>query len=176
MTEIVLFGVLVGLDNLQATAALGMLPLAAGRRRALVAGFALSEALTPLLGLAAGRLLHGEVAALAEWVGPAVLLCCGALILRMALRGDDASEAVGSWAVVGLPLSLSLDNLLAGVGFGSMGYPVAASALALGAISGAMCFLGLFLGSRVRRWVPERVEALSGAYLLVLGVAAILEG
>lgn len=172
MLEMVAFGVLAGLDNLQVSAALGVSRPRRGRLLALAGAFAACEALMPLVGLAAGGALRRAVPAL-ETAGPLVLLLCGAAILLHALRGDDGREVVeGPW-VMGLPLTLSLDNLFAGVGLGSAGYPVLASALIVGSISGTMCLAGLFAGAWLRRWVPGRAEVWSGAFLVALALVSL---
>lgn len=175
MLEVAAFGILAGLDNLHVSAALGV--SRPGRRRllGLAAAFAACEALMPLAGLALGGTLRRTVPAL-ETAGPVVLLLCGAAILLHALREGDAREVVeGRW-VLGLPITLSLDNLFAGVGLGSAGYPVAASALVVGVISGAMCLAGLFAGGWLRRWVPGRAEVWSGTFLVVLALFSLARG
>lgn len=175
MLEVAAFGVLAGLDNLHVSAALGVSRPRRGRLLLLAGAFAACEALMPLVGLAAGGALRRTLPAL-ESVGPVVLLLCGAAILLHALREGDAREVVeGRW-MMGLPLTLSLDNLFAGVGLGSAGYPVLASALIVGAISGTMCIAGLFMGAWVRRWVPGRPEVWSGAFLVVLALFSLARG
>ena len=129
----------------------------------------------PLLGLALGHLLRHSTAPWLDAVAPLVLLICGAVIVIVALRGGDAGEVTNSrWLLFGLPLSLSFDNLFAGIALGTLGFPVVASALTVGAISAGMCLLGLYLGKglrhTVRCLVPERVEMLSGVLLLTLAV------
>ncbi|HYR09329.1 MAG TPA: manganese efflux pump [Longimicrobium sp.] len=172
MLEVAAFGVLAGLDNLQVSAALGLSRPRRGRLLALAAAFAACEALMPLVGLAAGGALRRALPAL-EAVGPLVLLACGAAILLLALREGDARPVVeGRW-MLGLPLTLSLDNLLAGAGLGSVGYPVVASALVVGTISGGMCVAGLAAGASLRRRVPGRAEVWSGAYLVVLALVSL---
>jgi putative Mn2+ efflux pump MntP len=81
---------------------------------------------------------------------------------------EEAMPEAGSLALVVLPLSLSLDNLAAGVGLGALGFPAVASALLIGLVSGSMCALGLFAGERLGRWVPRPAELWSGVYLLAL--------
>jgi putative Mn2+ efflux pump MntP len=175
MLEVAAFGILAGLDNLQVSAALGVSRPRRGRLFALAAAFAACEALMPLVGLAAGGTLRRWLPAL-ETAGPVVLLLCGAAILLHALREGDAQDVVeGRW-VLGLPLTLSLDNLFAGVGLGSAGYPVVSSALIVGAISGGMCLAGLFAGAWLRRWVPGRAEVWSGAFLVVLALVSLARG
>jgi putative Mn2+ efflux pump MntP len=179
MLELAFFGVLAGLDNLHVSAALGVARPRRGRLLALAAAFAACEALMPLVGLALGGALRRTVPGL-EAAGPLVLLLCGSAILVQALREDDdgaADRAVdGGWMILGLPLSLSMDNLFAGVGLGSAGYPVLPSAVVVGVISGAMCIAGLFAGAWLRRWVPGRAEVWSGAFLVVLALVSLARG
>ncbi len=181
MTAVFLLGLLVGLDNLQVGAALGLVRMSTARRWAFAGAFAFWETAMPLIGLALGHAARARVGPWAEELGIAVLGICGVLIIVMALRGgpegDEAEESfAGSrLALAGLPLSLSFDNLAAGVGLGSLGFPVIASALILGLVSGSLCALGLFAGAYFRRWVPARPELLSGAFLLVLAAFRLLE-
>jgi manganese efflux pump family protein len=171
--ELLIFGVLAGLDNLQVCAALGLARPRRARLVALATTFALCEAAMPLVGLAIGGTARAWVPGL-EAAGPVVLLLCGAALLVHALReapGRDAAAESG-W-LLGLPLVLSLDNLVAGVGLGSAGYPVLPSALAVGAVSGGMCLAGFFAGGWAGRWVPRRAEVLSGAFLVVLALVAL---
>lgn len=175
MLEVAAFGILAGLDNLQVSAALGVSRPRRGRLIGLAAAFAACEAFMPFVGLAVGGALRRALPAL-ETAGPVVLLLCGAAILVHALREGDAREVVeGRW-ILGLPITLSLDNLFAGVGLGSAGYPVLASALIVGAISGAMCLAGLFAGAWLRRWVPGRAEVWSGAFLVVVALVSLARG
>lgn len=175
MLEVAAFGVLAGLDNLQVSAALGMSRPRRGRLLALAGAFAACEALMPLAGMAAGGALRRALPGV-EAAGSVILLLCGAAILLHALREGDAREVVeGRW-ILGLPLTLSLDNLFAGVGLGSAGYPVLTSALIVGAISGLMCVAGLFAGAWLRRWVPGRAEVWSGAFLVALALFSLVRG
>lgn len=172
MLEVAAFGVLAGLDNLHVSAALGLSRPRRGRLIALAAAFAACEALMPFVGLVVGGAFRRALPAL-EAAGPVVLLLCGAAILLHALREGAAREVVeGRW-VLGLPLTLSLDNLFAGMGLGSAGYPVVASALVVGLISGGMCLAGLFAGAWLRRWVPGRAEVWSGAFLMLLALVSL---
>lgn len=176
LPAILLLGLLVGLDNLQVGAGLGLLRMSAARRWAFAGAFALCETVMPLAGLALGRAARVRAGAWADAIGIAVLALCGLLIVVLALRGADAEDLAGSrLALAGLPLSLSFDNLAAGVGLGALGFPVLASALILGLVSGSLCALGLFAGARLRRWVPARAELWSGVYLLVLAAVRLLE-
>jgi putative Mn2+ efflux pump MntP len=181
MTEVLLLGLLVGLDNLQVGAALGLLPISTGRRWAFAGMFVLCETAMPLLGLLLGHAARMRIAVWADELGIAVLGLSGVLTVVLALcvrRGEHARQ--GNWlerdaAIAGLPLSLSLDNLAVGVGLGSLGFPVVLSALLIGGVSGALGALGLFSGTQLRRWAPERSELWGGMYLMALAAVRLLE-
>lgn len=176
ISAVFLLGLLVGLDNLQVGAGLGLVRMSAARRWAFAGVFALCETLMPLAGLALGQAARARAGVWADAIGIAVLGLCGLLIVVFALRGGDGeSLAQSRLALAGLPLSLSFDNLAAGVGLGSLGFPVVASALILGLVSGSLCALGLFAGAQLRRWAPKRAELWSGVYLLALAAIRLLE-
>jgi putative Mn2+ efflux pump MntP len=175
ISAVFLLGLLVGLDNLQVGAALGLVRMSAARRWAFAGAFAFCETAMPLAGLALGQAARARAGAWADAIGIAVLALCGILIVVFSLRDEEESFAESRLALAGLPLSLSFDNLAAGVGLGSLGFPVIASALVLGLASGSLCALGLFAGARLRRWVPARAELWSGVYLLVLAAVRLLE-
>lgn len=173
MAAVLLLGLLVGLDNLQVGAGLGLVRMSTARRWAFAGAFALCETVMPLVGLALGRKMASLMGPWAEGIGIAVLALCGLLIMILSLRGEEAPET-GSLALAGLPLSLSLDNLAAGLGLGSLGYPVIASALTIGLISGSLCALGLFSGAWLRRWMPRRAELWCGLYLMILAAVRLV--
>jgi putative Mn2+ efflux pump MntP len=175
MGTIILFGLLAGLDNLQVAPALGAMQMRAKRRLMIALAFGLFEAIMPLVGLCVGYLFQKNLASAVDGIGPLILIICGVLIIYMALKEKDTSNIVNSgWVVLGLPFSLSLDNLVAGLGLGAVGYPVVFSALIIGLISAAMCLLALFFGDLVRRWIPCNIEVISGAYLVILAIIRLI--
>jgi putative Mn2+ efflux pump MntP len=169
---LLLFGFLSGLDNLHVAATLGASGMRRGRLLALAASFAACETGMPLVGLVVGSVLHRAIAGIAA-AGPLVLLGCGAAILVQAFREDGRPVDLGAAWIFALPVTMSMDNLLAGVGLGSAGYPIVLSALVVGSVSGAMCLTGLFFGAWAGRWIPGRAEVLSGAVLVVMALVGL---
>lgn len=170
---VLFLGLLAGLDNLQVGAGLGLVRMERARRLALAGSFLLCETFMPLAGFGLGSLVQRIAGPLAEGIGTLVLALCGGLITFAALREQKEKEEekrLGSvWLLlIVLPLSLSFDNLFVGLGLGSLGYPVVVSSLLIGGISGGLGCVGLLTGARVRRFIPEWAELLSGAYLVAL--------
>jgi putative Mn2+ efflux pump MntP len=174
---ILIFGVLAGLDNLQTCSAIGLLPVRRARKHLLAVAFAGCETIAPLAGLVLGGFLLRCLGGAAASVGPFMMLTCGIAILFCAVRSVDLSGLVNDRKmVVGMPVALSFDNLLAGAGISSLHTPVVMSALLIGLVSAAMSCIGLYLGAWVRRFLPSRMEFAVGAYLCLLAGRALLMG
>lgn len=169
MESVLVLALLAGLDNLNVSTAIGLSGVSHSRKLLLAGMFGLCEAAMPFLGLFIGAGIDRRFGEYADWIGPVILLACGVLILYQVMReGHSHETAAGNGALFALPLGLSIDNLFAGVGLGVLGYPIVASALTIGVVSGSMCFVGMFLGGRVRRWIPGNVQAISGVYMVIL--------
>jgi putative Mn2+ efflux pump MntP len=100
----------------------------------------------------------------------------GLFLLVRAVRENEAPEELDNpLALFGIPLSLSLDNLLAGTGLGLLGFSPVLSAAMFAAITALMSLVGLYLGRAVRRLVHIRSDLLSGVALVVMAVVLALE-
>jgi manganese efflux pump family protein len=78
------------------------------------------------------------------------------------------------WALFGIPLSLSVDNLVAGTSLGLLGFSPAFSAAVFGAITFVMTFVGMRLGRVAGRFIPLRMDLLSGITLIIMAVVLAL--
>lgn len=177
MTEVLIFGLLAGLDNLQVCSSLGLLPLQRRRVHLLAAAFCASEIGGAVLGLLLGHGLLALLEPAASGLAPAVMLLCGAAVLYLAWRRDEpdlARLANHKALLLGLPLSLSLDNVVAGAAISFSSTPLIDAALVIGAISAAMSCIGLYLGHGLRRFLPERIELAVGLYLCFLAVRTLM--
>jgi manganese efflux pump family protein len=91
--------------------------------------FGLWDGLAPLLGLLVGHYVGDAIGPIADYLGPLALLGFGAYLLVQAWRvpapteGDD-EEFEKSWTLFGLPLPLSIDNIVAGTGLGLLEHPL----------------------------------------------------
>lgn len=174
MTRLLLLGVLAGIDNLQVAAAMSVAPIARTRRMLLLAAFATCEIASPLIGVTLAHFLRTRFDVAFDGIGPFVVIACGVTILVLALRekDEDAEAIVNSrWTLIGVPLSLSLDNLLIGVSATTLGYPLALAALVIGATSATLCAIGVIAGARISRLIPGRAEVVSGVALIIIAAS-----
>jgi putative Mn2+ efflux pump MntP len=94
----------------------------------------------------------------------------GLYLLIGALRNPEPDEIDHPWALFGIPLSLSLDNLLAGAGLGLLGFAPWISATAFGLTTAVMSLVGLHVGRAAARLIRIRSDLLSGVALIVAAV------
>jgi putative Mn2+ efflux pump MntP len=173
LAAILLFGVMAGLDNFQAACALGMLPISRARKLLLGTSFGLCESGSSLVGLLVGQFLRDHFFP-GRLAGAVALLISGAAILYLACTDHDLEGAANDgWMIFGLPLFLSLDNLVGGAGLGASGFPPVLSAALIGAVCSVLSFAGLLLGGRGRLLVPRRASAIAGAWLVLIAVMSL---
>jgi putative Mn2+ efflux pump MntP len=72
------------------------------------------------------------------------------------------------WALFGLPLPLSLDNVVAGTSLGLLGFSPWVAAPIFGAITALMSFAGLQLGRAAAHFIRIRSDVLTGVALIVM--------
>lgn len=177
--KLILLIVPLGLDTLAVSVVLGVRGLSSGDRLRIglvLAGF---EAVMPLIGLLLGRALGTAIGTAGDYLAIAVLAAVGIWMLA----SDDDSEArgveaipAGRWvALVGLGLSVSMDELAIGFGIGLLHLPVW---VAVGLIAGqafVVAQLGMRVGARGAGLIGERAERLAGLALLALAVLLLLD-
>jgi len=171
MLTVLIFGILVGLDNLQLASAFGLIGLKATRRWSVAGIFAFFEVTMPLVGLLIGNQLNSTFSEIAHWLGPCIMLALGLYILIRELLEKGHQDIVNRpWVLLFLPFLMSLDNLVAGLGLGTAGYPVISTSIIVGICAGSMCFLGLIIGEKLRRLIPKNLEMICGFYLIGMAV------
>jgi len=167
----------LALDSFAMAAAVGSAgTLSASTRWRITALFVLFEAGMPLLGLALGAPLAAAIGPVANYVAAAAVIAVG---LWMLLHDDDeqAERLVSAHgaALLGLGVSISLDELAIGFGLGLAHLPLVPVIVGIAAQALIATQLGLWLGARVAERFREAAERLAGVVLIVLGVVLAVE-
>ncbi|WP_232839025.1 manganese efflux pump MntP [Streptomyces triticisoli] len=151
--------------------ALGTVPFGLKRAMQVALTFGLWDAVMPLVGLLIGRRIGEAVGGIADLVGAAALGAYGLYLVISALRNPEPDELDHPWALFGIPLTLSLDNLVAGASLGMLGLSPWFSAALFGAMTAVMSLVGLRLGRAAASLVRIRADLLSGVSLIIAAVA-----
>ena len=172
--DLLILGITLSLDNFRTAIALGALALTwrHSARVALVFGF--WDALAPMVGILAGDYLAETIGSTADLVGAGVLGAYGLYLLVQAWRTPAPEEVDERWALFGLPLPLSVDNVVAGTSLGLLGYSPWLAPPLFGAITAVMTFVGLQVGRAAAHFINIRSDLLTGAALLIMAVAVAL--
>ena len=163
----------LGIDTFAMAAALGVAGLTRENRLRVSTLFTCFEAGMPLVGLLVGRVVSGAIGGVSDWIAAAVLVAVGLFMVMS--RGDDdkAGELLARTngiAVIGLGLSISLDELAIGFTLGLVGVPVVAAVALIAAQAFILSQAGLRLGSRIGEAFREGTEKVAGLALVVVGL------
>lgn len=133
----------------------------------------------PLIGYYLGSISGKLLGTAAGYVGGAILIILGVLMLKNALRSEEEKgieinykTGVGLFA---LSAGVSLDALSVGFSLGTIGVNLWLTILVLGLVSALMTGGGLFLGDRVGGFLGKKAEFIGALILIGLGGKVIYE-
>ncbi len=180
MLKLLAFVVPLGLDSFAAAAAIGAMQVTTGwQRLRLSLVFVVFEGGMPLIGLGLGAVLAHGIGQVAGYLAGAAVIAIGA---GMLLAGDKDEEEKASrltssrgLALLGIGISISLDELAIGFTIGLARLPVTAVIVAIALQAFLAAQLGLAVGAKIgERW-RERAEQAAGITLVLLGVYLVTE-
>ena len=183
----ILFGVGLAMDAFSVSVANAIAdPGMKTPQRLRIAGcFALFQILMPLLGWLCVRTVAESFTAFQKfipWIALLLLLYIGGKMLLEGIRGRAEEEAeqaktLGRGTLLLQGVATSIDAL--SVGFTIEEYPFAAAlteSLIIGAVTLAICLVGLFLGRTIGRKLDRIAPILGGLILIGIGVEIFLTG
>jgi len=176
----------LGLDTLALSIALGLAPLPSRTRLRLALTFAAAEGLMPAVGLLMGRPVGQAIGGWAVYIAGILLIATGLWLLREAMGEDDDDDDGGGeqgkilsaasargLPLVGIALSISLDELAMGFSFGVLRLPVVPALIAIALQALVVSIAGQWLGQHVGGALGERAEMAAGVVLCLLGLGFI---
>src|SRR5579875_2467743 len=165
----------LGLDTFAVSVGLGLGGGAISLRRRLTVAtaFALAEAAMPLIGVLGGLVLGRLIGAWGNVVAGLVLVGLGIHMLREGETGADGALPGGNLLVAAL--SISADEVAAGLSLGALGLPVGLTSVLVGVQAFALTLLGVALGRAVGERVREGAERLGALVLMALGLLILVQ-
>src|SRR5207245_3117725 len=165
----------LGLDTFAIAAALGMTRLSAAERIRISLLFAAFAGGMPVVGLLIGAGLGQVIGGWSEYVAIVALAGLGAYMLFGPEQTDEQRVkglvSGAGLAVIGLGLSVSLDELAIGFSLGLLNVPVVPALVLIAAQAFVVSQIGMALGGKVGETTREGAERLAGAVLIVIAVA-----
>jgi len=168
----------LGLDTFAVAAALGIAGLDRRQRLRVSLLFMAFEGGMPLVGLLAGALIGGLIGSMAGLVAIGFLIVLGIVMLVSRAEEHEARAALlaktRGLPVIGLGLSISLDELAIGFTLGLVKAPIGLAIALIALQAFVVAQVGLRVGSGVGDAVREGAEKIAGAVLILLGLALAL--
>jgi manganese efflux pump family protein len=166
--SLLILGFTLSLDNFRTAVALGGLRLKWRRALEIAVVFGLCDGLAPLLGILVGRYWGETIGETGELIGAIGLGLYGLWLVVQAWRTDTPDEMDRPWAVFGLIIPLSADNIVAGASLGLLGVSTWLAPLVFGVSTTIMALVGLYLGRVAAGFIRIRPDLLTGVALVVM--------
>ena len=166
--SLLILGFTLSLDNFRTAVALGTLRFSWASAVQIAVVFGVCDAVAPLVGILIGLYWSDAIGSTAEYVGAIALGGYGLYLVVRAWRTAAAEEMDRPWAVFGLVVPLSADNVLAGTSLGLLGFSPWLAAPIFGVITAVMALMGLLLGRAAAGVIPIRPDLLAGVSLVVM--------
>ena len=136
------------------------------------------EAITPVLGWAAGRAASSYIEAFDHWIAFALLAVIGGKMIWDSLRRAEEAEKPQRHSFAALVITAigtSIDALAVGVTLALIDANIIVNALAIGAATFTMVTIGVMTGRYLGEKFGRAAEAAGGVILIVIGVKILLE-
>lgn len=177
-----LFVLPLGVDTFTIAAAVAASRPTGSTRWRISAVFVIFEGGMPLVGLALGASIGHKIGSVADYLSGGLLVLLGGYLWWADNDDDEGAKArrltsVQGLALVGLALSISLDELAIGFSLGlGAGLTIPATIVAVIAIQAlVLSQLGLSFGVLISERLRECIERLAGPMLIVLGSYLLAE-
>ncbi len=139
--------------------------------------FGVFQAVMPIIGYFAAGLFEEYITAFAHWVAFALLLFIGGKMILDCFKKDDEpeSEALNLKGLIIMSIATSIDALAVGITFALEDANIWISAGAIGVITCALSFLGVFIGNKIGNKLNNKAQFLGGLVLILIGIKIVLE-
>jgi putative Mn2+ efflux pump MntP len=166
--SLLILGFTLSLDNFRTAIAFGALPLSWRRSVQIALMFGFWDGVAPLVGILVGQYWSETIGSTAEYVGAIALGAYGLYLVVRAWRTTAPDGLDKPWAMYGLLVPLSADNVVAGTSLGLLGFSPWLAPPVFGAITAVMALVGLRIGRAAASVIRIRPDLLTGVALVVM--------
>jgi len=165
-------GFTLSLDNFRSSLVLGGLKPTFRQSIKTSAIFGLWDGVAPLVGILVGEFLSEKIAGPAETIAIMGLGAYGLFLIVRAVISPERADPDLKWARYGLPIPLSVDNVVGGAALGLAGYSPWLAPVLFGVVTFAMSVAGHQIGRTVAS-VVDFVPRINTDLLTGIGFAAL---
>lgn len=140
--------------------------------------FGVFQAIMPLIGWGTGLGFRDWIVSFDHWVAFGLLVLLGGRTVYEACQSDDDREPFNplkTETLLVMSVATSIDALAAGLGLSVLKMPILMAISIVGAITFALCAVGVYLGHYFGDRFQDRIEILGGLILIGLGSKILWE-
>jgi putative Mn2+ efflux pump MntP len=140
--------------------------------------FGIIEAITPLVGWAAGLAASSYITAIEHWIAFALLTALGAKMIWESVRHRDAPQKPNRHSLrvlVATAIGTSIDAMAVGVTLAFIDADIVATVLAIGCATFLMATAGVLIGRLIGERFGRIAEVIGGIGLIVIGTKILIE-
>jgi putative Mn2+ efflux pump MntP len=140
--------------------------------------FGIIEAITPLIGWAAGLAASSYITAIDHWIAFTLLTALGAKMIWESVRRPDAPRKPSRHSLrvlVATAIGTSIDAMAVGVTLAFIDADIVATVLAIGCATFLMTTVGILIGRLMGERFGRIAEAIGGIGLIVIGTKILIE-
>lgn len=134
------------------------------------------QAVMPVLGWAVGLTFAEYFSGVAHWVAFGLLVAIGIkMILESGTLDRDSNNCLKFSVLLMLSLATSIDALSVGFSFAFLRVDIIMPSILIGAVTFIVCFIGVIIGNRLRRFLGKKFEIVGGVMLILIGIKILWE-
>jgi putative Mn2+ efflux pump MntP len=140
--------------------------------------FGVVEAITPVMGWAAGLAASGYITAIDHWVAFALLVAIGAKMIWESAHRPEAQRKPNRHSLkilVATAVGTSIDAMAIGVTLAFIDADIVVTALAIGCATFLMATVGILIGRFIGEKFGRIAEAIGGIGLMAIGAKILIE-
>jgi putative Mn2+ efflux pump MntP len=168
--SLLLLGITLSLDNFRTSVVLGAMQLSWRRAVKVALVFGVWDGLAPLVGILVGDYVGQRIGSTADYAAAGALAAYGVYLVVQAWRSPEPEDPDERWALLGLPVPLSVDNVVAGTSLGLLGISPWLAPPLFGVVTAVMSLIGLQLGRVAAQFIHIRSDLLTGVGLVVMAI------
>lgn len=141
--------------------------------------FGFFQALMPVIGFLAGTTIYSYIEKVDHFVAFGLLSFIGIRMIYESIHDhsetNTRTQAANTKDILLLSIATSIDALAVGISLAIQNANIWVSALVIGLVTFALCYLGVILGKRLGERLQKRAQIFGGLLLIVLGLKILFE-
>ena len=177
--SIILIAISLAMDAFAVSIANGMKTTAKKRKNALImaSSFSVFQMLMPIAGWLAGLAMAELVMGVDHWVAFSLLTIIGVKMIYESAKKEkrEQDSRLHIHTLLTLSVATSIDALMVGLSFAFLETAITVPIAAIGIVTFAFSFVGYLFGNVLGKICKNKINAVGGIILILIGVKILLE-